>query len=305
MNLDHEHLTTIAILRKKVITWRNITILVVFLSLLFSAISKMDSSHISNSIIDNNSIARIKIDGAIFIDEYRDNILHKIQTNQNIKAVLIKINSPGGDIFASENLYYKIKEISQTKSVVVLMESIAASGGYMVAMAADHIIARNGTITGSIGVIMQSGEVTNFAEKLGIKFLTYKSAPIKSAPSMFEKETIESKNAIEATINDSHNFFVSMIKENRKNKIKEENFSKIFDGRVFNGRQALKLGLIDAIGGENEAINYLIKKSKIKDPHIIDVNLKEKNKNLFSEIFQTDFIEQSIFNNFKIMAILQ
>jgi protease-4 len=126
----------------------------------------------------------------------------------------------------------------------------------MAAIAADHIIARNGTLTGSIGVIMQTSEFTELAKKLGVKFLTYKSSPLKGSPSPFEKSNPRADRAINASIKDSYQFFAELVKERRGAKL-EDKTHNILDGRIFTGRQALAKGLIDEIGGKNEALNYL------------------------------------------------
>ena len=304
MNFDSEHLTTISILRKKINNWRNIClfIILIFLSVIFFSVNNQD---INKILIKPNSIVRITVEDVLIKDKYRDQVLENIKDNKNIAAILLKINSPGGDIVVSEELLYKFKEIAKSKPLVVAMESVAASGGYLVSLAADHIIARSGTITGSIGVIMQAQEVVDLADKLGINFLTYKSAPLKSSPSFFEKETREAKQAMQEVIDDSYDFFADIVKSHRKSKIKEENFDKIFDGRIFNGRQALKMGLIDEIGGEEEAISYLLKRMKIKDSKIIDIDLKEKKKNFFPNIDVGNLFNGNSNNSLKIRTILQ
>lgn len=302
MNFESEHLTTISILRKKINKWRNICILIIFIFVSI-ILSSFVGPNISTSITKPNTIVKITIEDVILKDSYRDKILENIQNNQNIKAIILKVNSPGGDIVASEELLYKLKKISKNKPIVTSMESVAASGGYLVALASDYILARNGTITGSIGVIMQSGEVTDLANKIGIKFLNYKSSPLKSSPSFFEKENPTAKLAIQEVIDDSHDFFVNIVKKHRKEKIQKENFTKIFDGRIFNGRQAKKMGLIDAIGGDDEAISYLLQKTKIKKPNIINIDLKKKETGLFSNFKIGNIFNWQNYKSAKLMAI--
>jgi protease-4 len=137
------------------------------------------------------------------------------------------------------------------------MGSVAASGGYMAAIASDYIIAHNGTLTGSIGVLMESPEVTDLANKIGLKFNTYKSSPLKGSPSPFEKSNPMVDRVIRESIADSYQFFSDLVRERRAEKINKEFLNIVFDGRVFTGRQALKAGLIDEIGGKEEALSYL------------------------------------------------
>jgi protease-4 len=194
-------------------------------------------------------------------DDYRTEMLEKIAAQKNIKAVIVNINSPGGGIVGSEVLYNNLRAIAKNKPIVVVMGSLAASGGYMAAIAADHIIAHNGTLTGSVGVIMQTSEVTELANKLGVKFLTYKSSPLKGSPSPFEKSNFQVDKVINESIKDSYQFFADLVKERRGAKLK--NIESTLDGRIFTGRQALEKGLIDEIGGKAEALTYLNTAHKI------------------------------------------
>ncbi len=163
----------------------------------------------------------------------------------------------------------------------MLMHSVAASGGYMAAISSDHIIAHNGTLTGSIGVLMQSAELVELAQKLGVKFTTYKSAPLKASPSPFERSNEIVDQVVQESIKDSAEFFFDLVKSRRGEKLNKKEFSKIFDGRVFTGRQALKAGLIDEIGGKKQALDYLKTKYNIDSSSVsireIDI-VKPSNK---------------------------
>jgi len=215
------------------------------------------------NIDSGDYIADVNIEGIILDDDYRTEILKKIVKQENIKAVIVNVNSPGGGIVASEILYENLRNIASVKPIVVVMGSISASGGYMASLASDYIIARNGTLTGSIGVIMQSSEFTNLADKIGVKFITYKSSILKGAPSPFEKTNARVDKVINDSIQDSYQFFSNLVKQRRGNRLSNNNLATIIDGRIFTGRQALKNGLVDEIGGENEALRYLNTKKKI------------------------------------------
>src|SRR5262249_34918350 len=147
------------------------------------------------------------------------------------------------------------------KPVVAVMRSIAASAGYMVALAADHIVAREGTITGSIGVLIETAEVTELAEKIGIKPVLVKSSPLKGTPSPFEKTTPEAERVIRDVVNDFYNRFVDMVAERRA--LPRDRVVQLADGRVYSGRKAAEDKLIDGIGGEDEAVKWLVTEKHI------------------------------------------
>ena len=261
MSLSSDNFSALINLKNKVQKWKNVASLMFFVVLLMLFRIVSGNNHNVSNIENGDYIANITIEGIILDDDYRSEILEKIAKQKNIKAVIININSPGGGIVGSEILYNHLKAIANNKPIVVLMGSLAASGGYMAALASDHIIARNGTLTGSIGVIMQTSEITELANKLGIKFLSYKSSTLKGSPSPFEKSNPQVDQVINASIKDSYEFFANLVKECRGKKLAKNN--NILDGRIFTGRQALKNGLIDEIGGKEEALNYLKNKYKV------------------------------------------
>jgi protease-4 len=272
--ISSDNLAALIYFRNKTHKWKNISLLLGVFFILF-VIHFIFDSNLSNSLVEGDYIASIKIEGTIFEDSFRSQILKKISQEHAIKAVIVNIDSPGGGIVGSEILFDDLRNIAAKKPIVVLMGSVAASGGYMAAVASDYIIARNGTLTGSIGVLMESHEVTDLANKIGIKFNTYKSSPLKGSPSPFEKSTPLVDNAIKESIDDSYQFFKSLVYDRRSAKINKNFKNIVFDGRVFTGRQALKAGLIDEIGGEEEALSYLgankvdVKKLPVKDIEII------------------------------------
>jgi protease-4 len=138
------------------------------------------------------------------------------------------------------------------------MDSVAASGAYMASLASDYVVAHNGTLTGSIGVLMESPDVSALANKVGVRFNSYKSSPLKGSPSMFEKSTPMVDKVINESIQDSYRFFVELVKQRRGEKLNPKFYNIIFDGRVFTGRQALALGLIDEVGGMENIEKYLL-----------------------------------------------
>lgn len=209
----------------------------------------------------SDHIARIRIDGLITGDQKTIRLLNKIKKSKNVKAVVIRINSPGGTTVGSEALYEAIREVAEKKPVVAVMDSVAASGGYIAALAGDYVVARGNTITGSIGVIFQWPEVHQLLSKIGVKMNTVKSGPQKAEPNMYGPLKDEVRPVLEAMVKDSFDWFVTLVAKRRK--LSKPIVYRLADGRVYSGRQALKEKLIDAIGGEDVAVKWLVKNKKI------------------------------------------
>ncbi|MDX1917054.1 MAG: signal peptide peptidase SppA [Rickettsiaceae bacterium] len=213
-------------------------------------------------------IGILQIDNIIMDDAKFDKLLDDIEKSQSIKAIVLSINSPGGSSGASEKIYHRLKKMSSKTPIVSSMGTVAASGGYLVSLAGQRIFAMNMTITGSIGVLFQVTELVEAAEKLGIKFRSYKSSPLKAAPNPMEAPTPEVEKAAMDIINDSCEYFVSLVAENRKMTIDEA--KKVSDGRIYTGRLALNNKLVDEIGTTEDAINWL------KKEYTLDENIKVK-----------------------------
>jgi len=280
-----DNLAALIYLKDKVHKWKNIALLLAILSLLLVGKSIFGSKLSGDGFEGGDYIASIKINGVIMEDDHRSKVLKEIAEENSVKAVIVNIDSPGGGIVGSEILFNDLREIAIKKPIVVVMGSVAASGGYMAAVASDYIIAHNGTLTGSIGVLMESPEVTELANKIGVKFNTYKSSPLKGSPSPFEKPNPAVDLVIKESIADSFEFFSGLVQERRGDKIKKTGRT-VFDGRVFTGRQALEVGLIDEIGGTKEALTYL-QNNKIdtKKLSVHEVEIEEKDEKFFDKFF--------------------
>ncbi|MCD6073417.1 MAG: putative peptidase family [Rhodospirillales bacterium] len=211
------------------------------------------------------SVALIEVHNVIFDDTDRIETLDDIADDDRIKALLVHIDSPGGTVVGGENLYLALRRVAEKKPVVAVMAELATSAGYMVALGTDRIVARQGTVTGSIGVLMQSVEITDMLAKLGITADSIKSAPLKATPNPLEKLTPDARSAAEDVVMDMYNMFVDMVSERRG--MDRDATLKLADGRVYTGRQAIQNGLIDEIGGEREARAWL------KSAHNIDDRL--------------------------------
>jgi protease-4 len=292
MNITPEYLIERQRNKSQLAKWKTATIISISLLSLFFMKGVIpfqrnnDISRDAKSANGSDYIASIKIQDVIFEDQHRITKLTQIEKNNSIKAVIVNINSQGGSVVGSEMLYNALLKISKVKPVVVVMESVAASGGYMASLAGDYIIAHNGTITGSIGVIMQSAEITELAEKAGIKLMNFKSGDLKAAPNLTEKLTPEAKQATMDSVYDVYDYFVGLVAKRRNLDL---NYVKtIADGRIYSASKALKLKLIDAIGNEDTAVDWLREKKNIsKDLELVEVSLAPKDKLL--DILMGDF----------------
>lgn len=278
-------------LLKQVQKWKWLFFLSLMI-LIFSISSKKEIS--AKSYKDSKEIiAQVEIIGVIDHNPILIEELKAIEEDKNVKALLLYIDSPGGTTFASEELYETIKKIKKSKPVVAVLGTVAASGGYLVALSADYIVARSMSITGSIGVISENIEVTELAQKLGVKLEYYKSSPLKASPNLFEKTSEEVKQAEMEVINDSYEIFLKIFMESRK--MKRDNALSLANGKIYIGKRAKELNLIDYVGGIDDAVNWLEKEKKIKKktPLVIIDWAKPKN-----------FLEDIIFhlNNTKIIS---
>lgn len=246
-----------------------------------------------------NHVARLEVDGIILADVERDEAIDRVARDSTVKALIVRIDSPGGTFIGGETLYLGLREVAKAKPVVAVMGGTATSAGYMTALGAERIVARSGSVTGSIGVLMQTADVTAFLEKLGIKPESVKSGPLKAQPNPLEPFTPAARAAVEDVIRDLHAMFVDMVGERRK--LPKETVLTLADGRVFTGRQAVANGLIDDLGGEAEARQWLaeaykiplslpVKDVKIRHPDEpwLDLILGLVRKSLFSERLRLD-----------------
>jgi protease-4 len=210
-------------------------------------------------------IARLDVSGIITEDPDRDRLLDDLTGDGKVRAVIVAIDSPGGTVVGGEQLFRRLRAVAAKKPVVAVMGTLATSAGYMTALGADHLVAHEGTITGSIGVILQATDVTGLLAKLGISTEAIKSAPLKAVPNPFEPLTPEAREATRAVVLDLYDMFVTMVAERRA--LPRDEALRLADGRVFTGRQALKAKLVDALGGEEAARAWL------KDKRGIDLSL--------------------------------
>ena len=223
----------------------------------------------------SDEIARVSVEGLITDDPRRDEMLDRIAESGRIRAVVVRINSPGGTTAGSEELYDALTRLKAKKPMVVVVEGLGASGGYIAALASDHIVAQQTALVGSIGVLFQYPNFTDLLKTVGVKVEEVKSSPLKAAPNGYEPTSPEARAAIEALVKDSYGWFRGMVKERRK--MDGTALETVTDGRVFTGRQALALRLVDQLGNEKTAVAWLATEKGLKaDTPVRDWQLKPR-----------------------------
>ena len=203
-------------------------------------------------------IAKVKIEGTITEDEELIARLETIRKSAAVKGVVLSIDSPGGTTVGGESIFEEVRKLAGDKPVVAEVGTLAASAGYMIASAADHIVARKTSIVGSIGVLIQYPDVSGLMDKLGVKLEEVKSSPLKASPSPFKPTNDDERAMVRKLILDSYDWFVGIVAERRK--MTREQALALADGSIFTGRQGVANGLIDAVGGETEAVDWLATK---------------------------------------------
>jgi protease-4 len=242
-------------LRRKLTFWR-IAALVIAAVGLVSAAGWMLREDLGGTAVDH--IAKVRIEGTITEDEELLERLEKIRESSAVKGVILAIDSPGGTTAGGEAIFDGVRKLAADKPVVAQVGTLAASAGYMIASATDHIVARQSSIVGSIGVLVQFPDITGMMDKLGVKLEEIKSSPLKAEPSPFNPTTDEERVMIRSMIMDSYDWFVGLIDERRP--LTRSEVAAVADGSVFTGRQALQKKLVDELGGEDEAISWLATK---------------------------------------------
>ena len=200
-------------------------------------------------------VARYAVTGIIADDPERDRMLMEIADDAAVKALVVRINSPGGTTAGAEALYAALRSVAAKKPVVAELAEVAASGGYVAAIAADHIVARGNTLTGSIGVIMEYPDLTGVMARLGISLETVRSSELKAEPSPFRPTNPAARARDAALVAESFAWFRDLVGERRG--LDGPALDAVANGAVFSGRLALDAGLVDEIGGEPQAIAWL------------------------------------------------
>ena len=261
MSLDADQIVDRRRMRRKLTFWRTLTVLLV-VGVLLALGGALRRDGVDMFAAASPSIARITITGLIRNDQERVTALTRL-ANSQAKAVIVHINSPGGTTAGSEELHHSLVALKGKKPTVVVVDGLAASGGYIAAIAADHIVARETSLVGSIGVLFQFPNVGELLSKLGVTMEEVKSSPLKAAPNGFEPTSPEARAAIADLVRDSYDWFRALVKDRRH--LDDAGLDRVADGRVFTGRQGVPLKLVDELGDEQTAVAWLAKENNI-DP---------------------------------------
>jgi len=274
---------------KKGVLYVAVAILTIYLSTIL--ISLIFGLSISGS--KGGKIGLIKVEGVIVSSRSFIEQIKRVKDNDSLKALLIRIDSPGGAVTPSQEIYSEIKKFQEEtkRKVVVSMANTAASGGYYIACPADRIMANPGTITGSIGVITILPNLKGLFEKVGYEEMVIKSGKYKDIGSSSREMTKEEKEILQNMVDDIHEQFIDAVSESRE--IEKEKVKEIADGRIFTGRQAREINLIDDLGTLEDAIMLAAELAGIPGkPKVVSL---KKERSLF-ETFK-DFLSQTFAAN--------
>ena len=250
MSLDADLIAERRRLSRRVTFWRSLAVLGVIaaLALVFGRAGL-------GGLVSNDHVLRLRIEGTILEDRRLLEVIEEASRDTSAQAMLLVIDSPGGSMAGGEALHGALKRFAEKKPIVALMGGTAASAGYMIAMPAQHVLAREATITGSIGVLLQSFDVSELMARLGVRPDILATGPFKAQPNPFQPLTDQGRAEMMRVLEDLHDQFIAIVAAGRR--MDEARVRPLADGRVFTGRQALPLGLIDGIGGEAEARAWL------------------------------------------------
>jgi len=259
MSLDSDVIVDRRRIRRKLTFWRVVAALAAIAAVVTIGVAVTPGGR--NAFTASGSIARVHIDGLIRSDNDRVEALERLEKSK-AAAVVVHINSPGGTTAGSEQLFDALVRLKAKKPLVVVVEGLAASGGYITAIAADHIVAQQTSLVGSIGVLFQFPNVTDLLKTVGVKVEEVKSSPLKAAPNGFEPTSEAARAALDSLVKDSYAWFRGLVKQRRG--MDDALLEQVADGRVFTGRQAVDLKLVDQLGDEKTAVAWLVAQKGVK-----------------------------------------
>ncbi|MCB4820222.1 signal peptide peptidase SppA [Roseicella aerolata] len=255
-------------LKRRLALWRAFAVLL----LLAGALAWLADGGLPDRL-GRGHVVRLPVEGFISDDRRLAEAIDKLAKQDSARAVIVSIDSPGGSVGGGEMLHDALVRLREKKPVVAVLRGTAASAGYMTAIAAERVFARDSTVTGSIGVLLQTPDVSELLARLGLRVETIRSGALKDQPSPFHPLSPEGRAELERVIRDMHDQFVGMVVAGRR--MPEERVRALADGRVFTGRQALAAGLVDAIGGEREARAWLAAEKQVpEDLPVRDLELR-------------------------------
>jgi protease-4 len=258
MSLDADTIVDRRRMRRKLTFWRVVAVLLVIAGVAAAVALSRPGGEFAEA--SGNYIARLTISGLIRGDEDRVESLDRLGKSR-VRAVIVHVDSPGGTTAGAEQLYQALRRLAAKKPLVVVVDALAASGGYIAAISADHIVSQDTSLVGSIGVLFQYPNFSDLLKTIGVKVEEIKSSPLKAAPNGYEPTSPEARAALEAIVKDSYDWFRGLVKERRR--LDDAGLERVADGRVFTGRQGVDLKLVDELGNEQTAVAWLAKEKGI------------------------------------------
>ena len=249
MSYDPDALLDRRRLKRRLRIWQGVTLFVALAAVLVFLQSE-------GELFREDRIARVYVEGIIVRDDARSQVLSRLAADKSVRGVIVHIDSPGGSVVGGEDLYNGLRDIADKKPVTAVMGTVATSAAYMAGIASDRVWSREGSVTGSIGVILQSANITGLLDRIGVEPVTIKSSELKGTPSPLEPLTKAARAASQEVVLDLYEFFVGIVIERRP--LDAATVRVLADGRVYSGRQAVANGLIDAIGGEDDAVSWMV-----------------------------------------------
>jgi len=244
-------------LRRRVSWWRALAIVAALVAIGVVSVKTAEQT----GLTETRHIARVSIENLITEDRAQLKLLQSIAESKQVVGLILFINSPGGTTTGGEALFEAIRNVAKVKPVVAQFGTVATSAAYICGLATDYVVARGNTITGSVGVIFQWAEVSQLLDKIGVKMNEVKSGPLKANPSPFQPMDEAGKAVAEQMVAESQRWFVGLVASRRN--IDTRNVAGLEQGRVFSGREALSHKMVDEIGGEPEAVQWLEQKRDV------------------------------------------
>ncbi|MGH7825889.1 MAG: signal peptide peptidase SppA [Candidatus Binatia bacterium] len=251
----------------------SVLILVLFVTVFFYAYLTGGDAR-TLSLLSGEGVGVLQVQGSIDDSHSILTELKQFKEAPWIKAVVIRIDSPGGAVAPTQEIFGEIQKMKNKKPLIASMGGMATSGGYYIASACDQIVANPGTLTGSIGVIMQLGNVEDLMKKIGVKSYSVKSGANKDIGSPFQPLSPEGKAILQSLVDNVHNQFVDAVAEARS--MEEAEVRKLADGRVYSGAQAKELGLVDRLGSLQDAIELAAKRAGLEEDPAVYYSREEQ-----------------------------
>ena len=288
MSLDADLLADRRRLRRRLTLWRALAIVAVF-----GALALVAALRIPDALPGGQHVLRLPVSGFITEDRRVLQAIEDAAKNDAVRALIVAIDSPGGSMAGGEALHAALRRFAEHKPVVAVMGATAASAGYMAALPAQRVFARESTVTGSIGVLLQSFDLSDLLERAGVRPQVFTSGPLKDQPSLFRPLTEEGRAAVDRVIQDLHGQFVGMVAAGRR--MDPARARALADGRIFTGRQAVEEGLVDAIGGERDARAWLAAERQVPENlPVRDVQTRSTAERLLTSA--TESVMKSLFS---------